>query len=69
MHCDNAIAAAVSQRLLVCLGEFGRGGACGRDAWPVVDVVRHVVHPVAKICIVEKDVQRHLPDVELLELV
>src|ERR1700752_4501345 len=69
MHRNHAVAIAVAQRLLVGLGEFrGRGTGCG-DPRTIVNVVGHVVDAVTQIGAVDEHMQRHLPDVELLELI
>ena len=69
VHRDHAVTVAVAQRLTVGLGELRGRGAGGGDTRPIVDVVRHVVNAVTQIGAVDKHVQRHLPDVELLELI
>lgn len=57
VHRHHAAAAAVGQRLLVGVGEFGRGGRRGRRR-ALVNVGGHLVHTVAQIGAVEQDVQR-----------
>src|SRR5882724_2242114 len=69
MHRDNAVTAAVAQRLLVGLGEFRGRGTGGGYPCTIVNVVGHVVNPVTQIDPVDEHMQWHLADVELLELI
>ena len=58
VHRHHAVAAAVGQRLLVGVGQFGRGGRRGGGVL-LVDVLGDVVDAVAQIAAVEQDVQRN----------
>src|SRR3954463_10406283 len=69
MHRHNAVTTAVTQRLAVSLGELGRCGTGGGDTRTVVNGGGPAVQPVTQIGPVDQYVQRHLPDVELLEFI
>ena len=60
VHRHYPIAAAVGQRLPVCLAQFCRRGCGGGGLAVVMDVVGNIVHAVTQVAVVEQDVQGHL---------
>src|SRR5882757_1696652 len=69
MHRDHSVAVAVIQRMLVGLGEFRGRSTGGGYPSPIVNIVGQVVNPVTQIGPVDENMQRHLSDIELLELI
>ena len=56
MHCYHAVAAAIAQRLLVGVGQFGRSGRRGGGV-ALVEVVGDLVHAITQIDPIEQDMQ------------